>query len=134
MIRFALTLAICSMFVAACGGLERKCSADTDCDAASYCNLDIGACFGRNGQTVPVITSVTVGPASGHITVHGTGPASGTIDIFTDDQCVTPPVGTGQADASGAFTVDAVAPASGRVRATAEVGGVESACSAFKQY
>lgn len=134
MIRFALTLGICSTLVAGCGGLEKKCSTNSDCDAASYCNLEIGACFGRDGQTVPAITTVTVGPTSGHITVQGTGPAGAKIEIFTDDQCVTTPVGTGQADGSGAFTVDATAAPSGRVRATAEVGGVESACSAFKQY
>jgi hypothetical protein len=133
MIRLVLPLGIFSALLAGCGGLEKKCTTNTDCDAASYCNLDIGACFGRNGQTVPTITSVTVGSAN-QITVHGTGPAGATIEIFTDDQCVTPHVGTGQADASGAFTVDATAPASGRVRATATIGGVESACSAFKQY
>jgi hypothetical protein len=118
----------------ACGGLDTKCTSNGDCDAASYCNLAIAACFGRNGQNVPTITSVTVGPASGHITVHGTSPANATVEVFTDDQCVTPPVGTALADSSGAFTVDAVAPSTGRVRATAEVGGVESICSSFKQY
>src|SRR5215470_3436579 len=97
MTRFALIPVALSMLLAGCGGLEKKCSSNNDCDAASYCNIEIGACFGRSNAV----------PASGQITVVGTGQPGATIRIFTDSQCRSSPVGTGTADASGHFSVNA---------------------------
>jgi hypothetical protein len=134
MTRFALIPVALSMLLLACGGLEKKCGSNNDCDAASYCSIEIGACFGRS-NAVPIITAVDPGPASGQITVVGTGQPGATIRIFTDSQCRSSPVGTGTADASGHFSVDATPGApSGQVHATADVGGVESACSGPTPY
>jgi len=121
-----------------CGGFSHACSRDSDCPPLSYCNLVLAACFGSPGPpAVPVILSVDAGTGPSQLLIAGTAPAQSTVSIFTDSSCRAAPLVSGEATASGdggVFSLQATAPTSGTLYASAVEASVESACSAGFSY
>ena len=118
-----------------CSGLAPTCHSDADCAPSAYCNPATLVCFGRSGgSAIPVLRTVTIGPGVGQITVRGSAVPLATVRIFLDADCSGTPAGTGSSDASGAFSVQATAPAQGTAYGTAESADVGSLCSPGKPY